>query len=65
MPGQLNDLKGANDPADVMRIDALRRDRVQLAEPIMQAAPSQRSQRFFLEAGPHDGVRTRELDDIQ
>ena len=64
-PSQLDNLEGANNPADVMRVDALRRHRVQLGEAIVQAARAERPLGFLFEAGAHGRVRARELDDIQ
>ena len=63
-PSQLDNLEGANNPAGVMRVDALRRHRVQLGEAIVQAARAKRPLSFLFEAGAHGRVRARELDDV-
>ena len=64
-PGQLDDLEGADDPAGVVRVDALGRDQVELAQAIVQAARAHRPLGFFFESGAHGRVRARELDDVQ
>ena len=64
-PGQLDDLEGADNPASVMRVNTLRRYRVQLTESIMEAPRAHRPLGFFFESGAHGLVRARKLDDVQ